>query len=210
MTRAPFITFEGGEGAGKSTQVRLLSAHFEKAAVRHDLTREPGGSPGAEEIRGLLVNGAPDRWSALSETLLFYAARVDHWQRVIEPALKAGTTVLCDRFSDSTIAYQAYAGGMQRQQIETLHDLVLPGVQPDLTIILDLPPEEGLRRATSRAGGEARFEAKGLTFHERLRAGFLDIAARNPVRCAVLDAARSIEEINADVIRTVRQRLKLG
>ncbi len=210
MTRAPFITFEGGEGAGKSTQIRLLSAHFDRASVPHLVTREPGGSPGAEEIRGLLVNGAPERWSALSETLLFYAARVDHWQRVIKPALKAGTTVLCDRFSDSTIAYQAYAGGMQRQQIETLHDLVLPGVQPDLTIILDLPPQEGLRRATSRAGGEARFEAKGLAFHERLRTGFLDIASRHAARCAVLDATRSIEDISADVVKTVRQRLKIG
>lgn len=210
MTRAPFITFEGGEGAGKSTQIRLLSAHLDRAGVRHHVTREPGGSPGAEEIRGLLVNGAPERWSALSETLLFYAARVDHWQRVIEPALRAGTTVLCDRFSDSTIAYQAYAGGMKRQQIEALHDLVLPGVQPDLTIILDLPPQEGLRRATNRAGGEARFEAKGLAFHEHLRTGFLDIASRHAARCAVLDAARSIEDISADVVATVRQRLKLG
>lgn len=210
MSRAPFITFEGGEGAGKSTQIRLLAAHLTTAGVRHIVTREPGGSPGAEEIRQLLVTGAADRWSALSETLLFYAARVDHWQRVIRPALEAGTVVLCDRFADSTIAYQAYAGGMDRKQIETLHDLVLPGVQPDLTLILDLPPEAGLRRAVSRAGAEERFESKGIAFHERLRDGFLDIAKRNAARCVVIDANRPVEAVSEAVTSSVRQRLKLG
>jgi dTMP kinase len=210
MSRAPFITFEGGEGAGKSTQIRFLAAHLASAGVRHIVTREPGGSPGAEEIRQLLVTGAADRWSALSETLLFYAARVDHWQRVIRPALEAGTVVLCDRFADSTIAYQAYAGGMDRKQIETLHDLVLPGVQPDLTLILDLSPEAGLRRAVSRAGAEERFESKGITFHERLRDGFLDIAARHAARCVVIDANRTVEAVSDAVKASVRQRLKLG
>jgi dTMP kinase len=210
MSRAPFITFEGGEGAGKSTQIRFLAAHLASAGVRHIVTREPGGSPGAEEIRQLLVTGAADRWSALSETLLFYAARVDHWQRVIRPALEAGTVVLCDRFADSTIAYQAYAGGMDRKQIETLHELVLPGVQPDLTLILDLSPEAGLRRAVSRAGAEERFESKGITFHERLREGFLDIAARHAERCVVIDANRPVEAVSDAVTASVRQRLKLG
>jgi dTMP kinase len=210
MNRAPFITFEGGEGAGKSTQIRLLAAHLATAGVRHVVTREPGGSPGAEEIRQLLVTGAADRWSALSETLLFYAARVDHWERVIRPALEAGTVVLCDRFADSTLAYQAYAGGMDRKQIETLHELVLPGAQPDLTLILDLPPEAGLHRAVSRAGAEARFESKGIAFHERLRAGFLDIAARHAVRCVVVDANRPVEAVSEAVTASVRQRLKIG
>jgi dTMP kinase len=210
MNRAPFITFEGGEGAGKSTQIRLLAAHLATAGVRHVVTREPGGSPGAEEIRQLLVTGAADRWSALSETLLFYAARVDHWERVIRPALEAGTVVLCDRFADSTLAYQAYAGGMDRKQIETLHELVLPGAQPDLTLILDLPPEAGLHRAVSRAGAEARFESKGIAFHERLRAGFLDIAARHAVRCVVVDANRPVDAVSEAVTASVRQRLKIG
>lgn len=210
MNRAPFITFEGGEGAGKSTQIRLLAAHLSAAGIRNLVTREPGGSPGAEEIRQLLVTGAADRWSALSETLLFYAARVDHWQRVILPALEVGTVVLCDRFADSTIAYQAYAGGMDRAQIEALHELVLPGVKPDLTLILDLPPEEGLRRAVNRSGAEARFESKGLSFHERLRAGFLDIASRHAARCAVIDANRTVEAVSQSVAACLRQRLKLG
>ena len=210
MSRAPFITFEGGEGAGKSTQIRLLAGHLAGAGVRHVTTREPGGSPGAEEIRRLLVTGAADRWSALSETLLFYAARVDHWQRVIRPALEAGTVVLCDRFADSTMAYQAYAGGMDHAQIEALHELVLPGVQPDLALILDLPPEEGLRRAGSRADTEARFESKGLDFHKRLRAGFLDIAAHHPARCAVIDANQPVEAVGTAVATCVRQRLRLG
>ena len=210
MSRAPFITFEGGEGAGKSTQIRVLAAHLATARVRHVVTREPGGSPGAEEIRQLLVTGAADRWSALSETLLFYAARVDHWERVIRPALEAGTVVLCDRFADSTIAYQAYAGGMDCNQIEALHDLVLPGVQPDLTLILDLPPEAGLHRAVNRAGAEERFESKGIAFHERLRAGFLDIAARHAVRCVVIDANRPVEAVSESVTASLRQRLKIG
>lgn len=210
MTRAPFITFEGGEGAGKSTQIRLLSGRLATAGVRHAVTREPGGSPGAEEIRELLVTGSPDRWSPLSETLLFYAARVDHWHKVIRPALDGGTAMLCDRFSDSTIAYQSYAGGMDRKQIETLHALVLAGIEPDLTLVLDLPAEEGLRRAASRAGGEARFEAKGQAFHERLRSGFLDIAARHASRCVVVDANRSIDAVSADVLLAVRQRLNIG
>ena len=127
-------------------------------------TRTPGGSPGAEQIRNLLVTGGADRWSPLSETLLFYAARVDHWHKVIRPALDDGKLVLCDRFADSTMAYQAYAGGMERERIEQLHALVLGGVKPDLTIILDLDAASGLDRAQARPGAEARFESKGLAF----------------------------------------------
>lgn len=210
MTRAPFITFEGGEGAGKSTQIRLLAQALGKAGRNHLVTREPGGSPGAEQIRTLLVTGSADRWSPLAETLLFYAARVDHWQRVIAPALEAGTIVLCDRFSDSTMAYQCYAGGLRRDDIEALHRLALGAVQPDLTFILDLPPREGLQRAAARAGHEARFEAKDLDFHERLREGFLDIARRHPTRCVVIDAESTPDDVAGRVREAVRTRLNLG
>lgn len=207
MRRAPFITFEGGEGAGKSTQIRRVAEELQRRGTPHLVTREPGGSPGAEEIRQLLVTGGTDRWSPMSETLLFYAARVDHWNRVILPALEAGHIVLCDRFADSTMAYQAYAGGMGIDMIERLHALVLPDVQPDLTLILDLDPAEGLARATARPGAEARFEAKGLAFHQRLRAGYLDIARRHAGRCRVIDANRPIEAIAGDILGAIDGQL---
>jgi dTMP kinase len=210
MKRGTFISFEGGEGTGKSTQIRHLSLTLTERRIPHIVTREPGGSPGAEQIRDLLVTGGADRWSPLSETLLFYAARVDHWHKVIRPALDDGKLVLCDRFADSTMAYQAYAGGMERERIEQLHALVLAGVKPDLTIILDLDPGSGLARAQARPGAEARFESKGLAFHERLRAGFLDIARRDPARCRVLDADRPVDAIAADIIRLVDERLQAG
>jgi len=207
MKRAPFITFEGGEGAGKSTQIRLVSETLAKRRTAHIVTREPGGSPGGEEIRQLLVTGRAERWSPVTETLLFYAARVDHWHKVIQLALEAGTVVLCDRFADSTVAYQAYAGGLDRELVEKLHALVLPGVQPDLTVILDFDPAMGLARAVARPGAEARFESKGLAFHERLRAGYLDIARRNPDRCRVIDANRAIDAIARDVLRAVDDQI---
>lgn len=207
MRRAPFITFEGGEGAGKSTQIRRVAEELQRRGTPHLVTREPGGSPGAEEIRQLLVTGGTDRWSPMSETLLFYAARVDHWNRVILPALEAGHIVLCDRFADSTMAYQAYAGGMGIDMIERLHALVLPDVQPDLTLILDVDPAEGLARATARPGAEARFEAKGLAFHQRLRAGYLDIARRHAGRCRVIDANRPIEAIARDILGAIDGQL---
>jgi dTMP kinase len=210
MKRGAFISFEGGEGTGKSTQIRHLSLTLTERRIPHIVTREPGGSPGAEQIRDLLVTGGADRWSPLSETLLFYAARVDHWHKVIRPAIDDGKLVLCDRFADSTMAYQAYAGGMERDRIEQLHALVLAGVKPDLTIILDLDPGSGLARAQARPGAEARFESKGLAFHERLRAGFLDIARRDPARCRVLDADRPVDAIAADIIRLVDERLQAG
>lgn len=210
MKRGAFISFEGGEGTGKSTQIRHLSQTLTERRIPHIVTREPGGSPGAEQIRDLLVTGGADRWSPLSETLLFYAARVDHWHKVIRPAIDDGKLVLCDRFADSTMAYQAYAGGMERERIEQLHALVLAGVKPDLTLILDLDPGSGLARAQARPGAEARFESKGLAFHERLRAGFLDIARRDPARCRVLDADRPVDAIAADIIRLVDERLQAG
>jgi dTMP kinase len=194
VTQGRFITFEGGEGAGKSTQVRRLA---ERLRGRGEVltTREPGGSPGAEAIRALLVNGPVERWSPVTETLLMYAARRDHIERVIAPALARGAWVICDRFYDSTRAYQGAAGGAPQALIQALETEVVSAVVPDLTLILDLPVEIGLARATERGGGEGRFEAKGLDFHQRLRTAFLDIAAHEPDRCRVIDAAGTVDQI---------------
>jgi dTMP kinase len=210
MKRGRFITFEGGEGTGKSTQVRLLAAHLSAQGADVVQTREPGGSPSAEEIRSLLVTGAADRWSPLAETLLFYAARVEHWRQVIEPALARGAHVLCDRFADSTVAYQCYAGGLNKHLVEQLHQLAMGKAEPDLTIVLDVPVDDGLKRAASRHDDETRFERKGREFHERLRKGFLEIARLAPKRCIVVDGSRAIEQVQSDVRAAVASRLGLG
>jgi dTMP kinase len=199
VTRGRFITFEGGEGAGKSTQVRILADRLRGAGLQVAATREPGGSPGAEAIRALLVNGDVDRWSAVSETLLMYAARRDHIERTIRPALQAGAWVISDRFADSTRAYQGAGGGVSLDFVAALETFVLEDDRPDLTLILDLPVELGLERAGLRGGGEARFEAKGLAFHQRLRDGFLALARAEPERCVVLDASQSPEAVSAAV-----------
>lgn len=208
MTRGFFISFEGGEGAGKSTQIRRLAERLQ--ATGHDVvvTREPGGSAGAEAIRELLVNGSADRWSPVTETLLMYAARRDHVERVIRPALVEGKVVLCDRFADSTRAYQGAGGDAPASLIASLEEHVLGGTIPNLTLILDLPAEVGLRRAEVR-GGAARFESKGLHFHERLRAGYLEIARREPERCVVIDADAEIDAVTAAIAEAVAQRLDL-
>lgn len=210
MSRGRFITFEGGEGAGKSTQARLLASYLTQSGLDVVQTREPGGSPSAEDIRALLVTGAADRWSPMAETLLFNAARVEHWRQVIDPALTRGAHVVCDRFADSTMAYQAYAGGVDRRVIVELHRLALGGVEPDLTLVFDMPVEEGLRRAAARRDGETRFEAKGRAFHDRLRQGFLDIAQRAPKRCVVIDATQPIERVHAVVLSALKTRLGIG
>lgn len=210
MSRGRFITFEGGEGTGKSTQVRLLTSYLTQSGMDVVQTREPGGSPAAEEIRSLLVTGAADRWSSMAETLLFNAARVEHWRQVIDPALARGAHVVCDRFSDSTMAYQAYAGGIDPKVIAELHRLALDGVEPDLTIILDIAVDEGLQRAATRRDSETRFERKGREFHERLRQGFLDIARRAPKRCLVIDAALPIERVHSAVLDALKSRLGLA
>jgi dTMP kinase len=207
VTRGRFITFEGGEGAGKSTQVRILAERLRGAGLEVVATREPGGSPGGEAIRALLVTGEPDRWSAVTETLLMYAARRDHVERVIRPALARGAWVVCDRFADSTRAYQGAAGGTPAELIAALETHILEGTRPDLTLIFDLPVTEGLERAHARAGAEMRFESKGQAFHERLREGFLAIARTEPGRCAVIDATGSLEEVEARVWAAVDERL---
>lgn len=208
MTQGSFISFEGGEGAGKSTQIRRLAERL--SAAGHDVvvTREPGGSPGAEAIRDLLVNGAADRWSPVTETLLMYASRRDHLERVIRPALAEGKVVLCDRFADSTRAYQGAGGGTPASLIASLEDHVLNGTIPHLTLILDLPAEVGLSRAEAR-GGAARFESKGLDFHQRLRAGYLEIARQEPERCVVINADAGLDDVTAAIAEAVAQRLAL-
>lgn len=202
-----FITFEGGEGAGKSTQIIALATKLTAAGITCITTREPGGSPGAEEIRNLLVTGEVGRWSAMTEALLFAAARDDHLNRTIRPALEAGTWVLCDRFSDSTRAYQGAAEGLSPEIIEALDQLVVGTTQPDLTLIMDLPVEEGLARATSgEDGDENRFERMGLAFHERLRMAFIVIAREAPERCAIIDATQSKEDVASAVWDVMREK----
>ena len=207
MTRGQFITFEGGEGAGKSTQVRRLAQRLAERGREVASTREPGGSPGAEAIRNLLVTGEVERWSPVTETLLMYAARRDHIERVIQPALARGATVLCDRFLDSTRAYQGAGGGAAPDLIRALENHIVGAMIPDLTLILDLPISVGLARAAARGEGEARFEAKGYAFHERLRAGFLAIAAAEPARCVVIDAGASLDDVSEAIWRAVETRL---
>lgn len=208
MTQGFFISFEGGEGAGKSTQIRHLADRLATAGRDVIVTREPGGSPGAEAIRDLLVNGAADRWSPVTESLLMYAARRDHLERVIRPALARGAIVLCDRFADSTRAYQGAGGDAPASLIAALEAHVLGGTVPVLTLILDLPAEVGLQRAEAR-GGAARFESKGLAFHERLRAGYLEIARQEPERCVVIDANAPLDAVAAAISDVVAQRLGL-
>ncbi len=196
-----FVTFEGGEGGGKSTQVGLLTGRLREFGCEVVATREPGGSPGAEALRDLLVKGDVDRWSPLTETLILYAARRDHVERVIRPALERGAWVISDRFADSTRAYQGAAGGVDPAFIAELERVALGPTRPDLTFILDLPADEGLRRAGRRGDDETRFEDKGGAFHNRLRREFLTIAEQEPGRCRVIDATLSVMEVH-DVIWT--------
>ena len=207
MTRGRFITLEGGEGAGKTTQIRLLADALIGWGKRVVLTREPGGSPGAEEIRGLLVSGETGRWGPVTEALLHTAARRDHLERTVWPALEAGHWVICDRFFDSTMAYQGYGLGLGRDLVTTLQATALGDFRPDLTLILDLPVEEGLARAAARRGGEDRYERMDVAFHHRLRDGFLDIAAREPERCVVVDADHPVEAVQAAILDHVTRRL---
>ncbi len=206
---APFITFEGGEGAGKSTQLARLRERLRTAGVAVLATREPGGTPGAEAIRRLLLDGTVEKWRPLAELYLFLAARADHVARVIAPALAAGRWVLCDRFADSTRVYQGLAGGLGLELVDRLQEPALGGLVPDLTILLDLPPETGLRRRRTE-GGDGRFEAKGLAFHGRIREGFLELARREPDRFLVLDASLPERSLEARIWREVETRFGSG
>jgi dTMP kinase len=204
-----FITFEGGEGGGKSTQIRLLAEYLREAG--HDVvtTREPGGSPGAESIRSLLVSGETDRWDGLTEALLHYAARRDHLTKTVWPALARGSWVLSDRFADSTMAYQGYAHGLSREALKQLYTITIGDFAPEMTLILDLPVEHGLDRAGLRGGGEDRYERMGVAFHQRLRDGYLAIAEAEPERCVVIDATPSVEAVRDAIVESVAQRFGL-
>jgi len=205
--RGKFITFEGGEGSGKSTQTRLLAEALRTTGREVVLTREPGGSEGAESIRRLIVEGDAGRWDPVTETLLFAAARRDHVERLIRPSLDMGIWIICDRFIDSTVAYQGYGGGVDMNFIESLTDAAVGDLRPDLTIILDLAAERGLARADRRGSGEDRFERMATDFHRRLREGFLAIARKEPDRCVVVSAQGEIPDIHAQVRAAVTERL---
>ncbi len=202
-----FLTFEGIDGSGKSTQARLLAEHLR--SVGHDvvLTREPGGSPGAEEIRRLVLEGDPERWSAETEILLFTAARRDHLERTIEPALADGKVVICDRFADSTRMYQGLSRGDLRGMVDELHSLVI-GREPDLTLLIDMDPDTGLSRAKGRQGSEERFEDFGPELQRQMRAGFLALAKEFSFRFRVVDGNRDMDSVAKDVTDIVMQALR--
>ena len=222
MSRGPglkaqgkFISLEGGEGAGKTTQIKMLADTLKAAGFDPVITREPGGAPGAEMIRSLLVEGDIDRWQPMTEALLHFAARLEHVRETIAPALEEGQWVVSDRFSDSTIAYQGYGHDLGQETMARLHELVLGGFQTDLTLILDIPVEAGLARAGKReagkieageSAGEDRYERMDLDFHRRLRDGFLDIARRNSKRCLIVDAEQAADQVHTLIREIVQNR----
>ena len=206
MASGLFISFEGIDGSGKSTQGRLLADHLRAEGRDVVLTREPGGSPGAEDIRRLVLEGDPDRWSAETELLLFTAARRDHLERTIRPALAAGQVVICDRFADSTRLYQGLSRGDLRAKVDQLHDLMI-AQEPDLTLLIDMEPDTGLSRALARGGAEDRFESFGADLQSRMRAGFLALAREFATRIKVIDGNRPVDAVAADVVATVQDRL---
>jgi dTMP kinase len=206
VTHGRFITLEGGEGAGKSTQASRLAATLAARGIRAVTTREPGGTPGAEAIRDLLVDGAVDRWDPVTEALLLFAARRNHLETMIKPALAQGSWVISDRFADSTMAYQGIVQGAGRGVVETLYELAVGDLVPDLTLVLDLPVEIGLKRAGER-GGADRYERMGPAFHERLREAFLEIVRANAGRCVLIDASGDADQVAHLILQAVDTRL---
>ena len=192
------VSFEGIDGSGKSTQARALAETLRNLGQDVVLTREPGGAPGAEEIRRLLVEGAPDRWSPETEILLFNAARRDHLEKTILPALEAGKIVITDRFADSTRVYQGAARASLRPLVDSLHDLII-GIEPDLTFVIDMDPAKALERGLARHSGEDRFEELGLAFQERLRSGFLQLARAHPERVQIIEGNRAACDVSSEI-----------
>lgn len=205
LQRGTFVTFEGIDGSGKSTQAKRLAAALQARGEDVVLTREPGGSEGAEEIRNLVLNGETDRWSAETEILLFTAARRDHLEKTIRPALARGATVICDRFADSTRVYQGATRGDLRNAVDQLHSLMI-GQEPDVTFIIDMDPSIGLSRGLARVGAEQRFEDFGEAFQETIRHGFLSIARDNPDRCIVVDGNNTVEAVGAEILARFEAR----
>ncbi len=212
MQKGLFITFEGGEGTGKSTQIKLFAEYLAREGIPYSLTREPGGSDGAEEIRSLLLKGTVDKWDKMTEMLLFTAARRDHLVKKIWPEINRGITVVSDRFADSTKAYQGCGYGSDEktmQTVENLYHMIAGDFKPDLTFILDIDPKIGVMRSQKRAGNnEQRFEDMDLSFHENLRAGFLQIAKSDPQRCVVVNADQTIENVHRDIVKGFVERVK--
>jgi dTMP kinase len=207
-TPGRFITLEGGEGGGKTTQAARLAARLQACGLTVELTREPGGTPGAEAIRRLLVEGPPERWLPLDEAFLHIAARHDHTERRIRPALVAGSWVICDRYLDSTRVYQGLAGGVDAAAIDALHVLAVGNLRPDLTLVLDVDPARGLDRRR-RAGGAGRYEAMDTAFHARVRAGFRELAAGEPERCVLIPADGAPDAVAETIWTTVGARFGL-
>lgn len=210
-----FITFEGGEGAGKSTQIRLLAQALQERGQEVLVTREPGGSAGAEAVRHVILSGAAEHFGTRMEALLFAAARSDHVEELIRPALRRGGVVLCDRFVDSSRVYQGITGNLEAEFIERLQQVAVNGVMPDCTLILDLPAAVGLERARQRAAGPVdnapdRFEKEELETHEKRREAFLELAEREPLRCRVIDASQPREDIARQILSIVEPLLPFG
>jgi dTMP kinase len=206
VAKGVFLTFEGIDGSGKSSQAKLLAAALRECGHSVTLTREPGGSPGAEEIRKLLVEGDPNRWSPETEILLFYAARRDHVERTILPALERGDIVISDRFADSTRVYQGAVRSDLRETVDVIHDRMI-GFEPDRTFIIDMDPDAALARGLARKSGEDRFEDFGLDFQHRLRDGFKTLAKSAPDRCLLIDGNRPIDEISPEILTRTQEIL---
>lgn len=202
-----FITLEGGEGAGKTTLAKALAKRLSEMGHTVIVTREPGGTENAEALRTLLVEGETDRWSALAETLILYAARTDHIERLIKPALERGDIVICDRFTDSTKAYQGAAGGLDGDRIKAIDEAVLDGFTPDLTLIVDLDPEVGLARTKTRGEDETRFEKQLISFHKALRQAFLDYAKSDSQRYGIVDGSMPADQVAETAMSVIKDRL---
>lgn len=201
-----FITFEGGEGAGKTTQAKMLCEALEGAGIETLLTREPGGTFGAEAIRDLVLEGTQDRWSGMTELLLMYAARLDHVEKLIKPALERGVWVVSDRFSDSSVAYQGYARGLGAEKVKSVHSVVMDGFGPDLTILFDIDPILAQKRVETRGEELSRFDSESIAFHNVLRDAFLEIATNESERIVTVDAAASRDGVHTRIIYAVTQK----
>ena len=198
-----FITFEGGDGSGKSTQVNLLKEYLDNLNFETIKTREPGGTPSAEILRDLLTTGEVEKWTPMSEALLMWASRYEHLIQVIEPALNSGKNVICDRFYDSTYAYQGVAHNLGIDKMEKLKKIIIGDIEPDITFVLDIDPKLGLKRSLDRSNQENRFESYNIDFHNKIRSAFLEIAKKNKNRCVVVDASLNEQEINNLIITVI-------